>query len=279
MPQETILCQNARPSALGQVTLIAAIEDGRGIVPATPFRIYGSYALVYITCGRGTYSDTRGTAQDIHAGDVIIVFPELPHTYSPRPGETWSELYVVFQGAAFDAWRALGLLHPQVPVRSLTPVDKWAARLRALANGNAATERDARLQVCRLLTLLTEIVSLPEQTPLASPAVSETDQWAARACALMASDLGNDLSPPQIAARAGMSYDAFRRRFGETVGLSPARYRMGRRLEAACDLMQYTSMTGAQIADALGFSDEYHFSRRFTRWRGETPTAFRRLLR
>ena len=54
------------------------------------------------------------------------------------------------------------------------------------------------------------------------------------------------------------------------------RYRAGRRIETACDLLQYTTMTGAQIAERLGFSDEYHFSKRFKELRGKSPRQFRR---
>lgn len=58
----------------------------------------------------------------------------------------------------------------------------------------------------------------------------------------------------------------------------PARLRAEWTVEAGCHLLQYTGMTGAQIAERLGYADEYHFSRRFKQLRGETPTQFRRHL-
>ena len=76
----------------------------------------------------------------------------------------------------------------------------------------------------------------------------------------------------------GMPYETFRRRFTREIGIAPARFRAERTIEAACHLLQYTGMAGAQIAERLGYADEYHFSRRFKQLRGETPTQFRRRL-
>jgi AraC family transcriptional activator of pobA len=50
-------------------------------------------------------------------------------------------------------------------------------------------------------------------------------------------------------------------------------------MEMACHWMQYTRMTNAQIATRLGFSDEFHFSRRFRQLRGQSPSEFRKHLR
>src|SRR5579862_4347822 len=127
--QRTILYNSVQISPLGRLTLAARIESGRGIIPAQPYRVYGSYALVFITEGQGVYRDANGLTQDIRAGDAILVFPELPHTYGPQPGRTWSELYLVFDGPAIEAWREIGILSAQRPIYHLEPVAHWVARL------------------------------------------------------------------------------------------------------------------------------------------------------
>jgi AraC-like DNA-binding protein/predicted GNAT family N-acyltransferase len=73
-----------------------------------------------------------------------------------------------------------------------------------------------------------------------------------------------------------MSYESFRKRFQRETGVSPARYRTLRRIEAARELLRYSpQLTNRQIAETLGFADEYHFSRRFTQIAGSTPRQFR----
>jgi hypothetical protein len=70
------------------------------------YRQYGMYAVVLVQAGEGIYRDATGAEIPLVAGDVIIVFPELPHHYGPLPGGRWDEAFVAFSGAAFDAWRA-----------------------------------------------------------------------------------------------------------------------------------------------------------------------------
>jgi len=50
-------------------------------------------------------------------------------------------------------------------------------------------------------------------------------------------------------------------------------------MEAACHLMQYAQLTFAQMAEQLGYADEYHFSKRFKQLIGVSPSQFRRQIR
>jgi AraC-like DNA-binding protein len=273
---EVTLYRNNSPSPLGQVTLLASIKDGRGVQPPLPLRVYGSYALVYVTAGRGTYADANGTALKIGAGDVILVFPELPHIYGPCAGETWDEFFVLFSGPAFEAWRRMGLLSLARPVIHLPEPGAWRDRLQALALPPGVAGEAARAgQVLDLLRILTEL-SLISSDP---PSLASENIWLARACALLAEDIGGNRPLCELVRPLGLPYETFRKKFTHALGQPPARFRAQKRLAAAADLMQFTSLTNAQIAERLGFGDEFHFSKRFKRLRGETPTAFRRRVR
>lgn len=273
---KTTLYSDNSPSPLGQVTLIASLRNGRGVQPSLPLRIYGSYALVCITAGQGTYADASGIAQNVEAGDAIFVFPDLPHTYGPCLGETWDEFFIVFAGPAFDAWRQMGLLTLSRPVVRLSEPEGYVDCLRSLVLPPGELGEAARAgQVCRLLAVLTE-VALAADIP---PAPASGDMWLARACALLSEDLGGTRTLYQLAQPLGLPYETFRKKFRQSLGQSPAQFRARKRMEAAADLMQYTSLTNVQIAEYLGFGDEFHFSKRFKQIKGETPTAFRQRTR
>jgi AraC-like DNA-binding protein len=228
-----------------------------------------------ITRGEGTYQDANGFSGGVRAGDAIFVHPALPHSYGPAPGTTWDEFFLVFGGPAFDAWHAMGLLDPKRPLYSLAPTGDWLPRFRALADVPGLPAPPAKAQqVCRLLTLLTEVV-LSRPAPPTAPA---PNPWLAQACSLLGGSLDSGLPLPDLVRPLGMPYETFRRRFTREMGVPPARFRAERTVEAACHLLQYTGLSGAKIAERLAFSDEYHFSRRFKQVRGETPAAFRRRL-
>jgi AraC-like DNA-binding protein len=60
--------------------------------------------------------------------------------------------------------------------------------------------------------------------------------------------------------------------------LKRSAYRAIRRIDAACAMLQQPGPTMRDIAASLGFSDEFHFSRRFKQITGMSPREFRRLL-
>ena len=271
---------SAVSSPLGGVT-------SAGFVPgstygAGPGRIYGQYALVYVLEGDAFYSDARGVRQDIGPGDMILVFPDLAHTYGPKGSGVWTTLWLSFSGKLFDLWRKQGLLDDRKPVYHLEPVDVWFRRLDAILGiarqeGYAAPPADYApplLEICRLQLLLAEIVSgAGRQT-----AYQDDLRWASRACALLDSTLAAETGWKKIAQQLGATPETFRKRFTRLVGHPPARYRMRRLVDRACELMQERRLTDKQIADALGFCDEFYFSRRFKQITGTSPRAFRRLL-
>lgn len=256
----------AEASPLGRLTLAGQIRQGRGVNPTPPWRVYGSYAVVYVLSGRGEYRDANGTREEVTAGDLIVVFPELPHTYGPPPGATWDECYLVFEGCVFDLWRQMGILDTRRPVRHLDSSRNWATRLQAAAND---TETPS-VALCRFLTLLTEMLDEEALTDQGEPL------WLSEARRALESDLGSEVDLGAVAAQSGLSYENFRKRFAQQVGIAPAQYRSQRRMEAAQDLLRYTEMSCRQIAEMLGFADEFYFSRRFKQHSGQPPRAFRR---
>jgi AraC-like DNA-binding protein len=87
------------------------------------------------------------------------------------------------------------------------------------------------------------------------------------------------LSPVAIARSFGLSYETFRKEFARRAGQPPARYRLHRRIEQARILMKERNLSNKQIAETLGFCDEFHFSRRFHQVTGQNTRAFRRTMR
>jgi len=279
-PQISALSPELAASPLGQVALYQTIQDGYGVQPASPFRVYPDYAFVLITCGRGRYLDADGADLPVETGDAILVFPGLAHTYGPLPGTVWDEAILIFRGPAFAAWEEIGLLSPRRPVARLPLGQEWAREMKTVyqhAPGCAEPLRQS-LRVCRLLSFLTEALLL-ESLESRENSVQHLKAWAADACRLLADPERPRQPIGAVAAALGISVETFRRHFRAEVGASPQQWRAKRHLEAACHWIQYTQMTNAAMADRLGFADEFHFSRRFKQVLGVTPTEFRKRLR
>ena len=232
------------------------------------YRVFGLYALVLVLEGGGRYRDRHGTDRRLEAGDLIVVFPELPHQYGPEQGDTWDEIFIAFDGAAFEGWRAHGLdsAHPVWPLK---PLEEWSARFSDLLKMPVASVSGA----CNLASAIHRLIAdlLAKRSP-------ETNDWLESARRALS---GNSISltMQEIAHEFGMGYETFRKAFKSATGESPARYRRKQRLAQAAMMMHRVDLSLEMIAMALGFCDAFHLSKAFKDEYGISPAAHRALIK
>ena len=97
-----------------------------------------------------------------------------------------------------------------------------------------------------------------------------------RAIAYIEDNPDRAISLRELAGAAGLSRFHFSRVFKRHLGLSPARYVERARIEQAKALIVNAEMSLANIALAVGFADQSHFSRRFRVNEGRSPAKFAR---
>jgi AraC-like DNA-binding protein len=266
VPRSRLVLQSNASSKLGQVPLAGFIRHSQG-VSLTQLRTYGRYALVYLLEGSGRFISGKSPAVKCRAGDLLFLYPEIPHGYGPGPGETWSEFYVVFDGPVFDLWRRLGLLQPQQPIRRLAHIRRWLPSLLAVVEPGLADNAVGMLRrVARLQKFLSDIAHETEKGPPRVP-------WLESAMRRLVEE--PETTPHSIAGTLGLSYETFRKEFTRQTGQPPARYRLQRRIEQARVLIRERHLNNKQLAETLGFYDEFHFSRHFRRVTGRSPREFR----
>jgi len=232
------------------------------------FRVYGMYALVLVTGeGAGRYRDDRGNDRRVTAGDLIIVFPDVPHQYGPESGDVWEEVHVTFDGAAFEGWRAHGL-DPAHPVWSLPSHEDWAARISELWQMPVATRSESCAAASAIHLLIADALAV-------RPDDANDTPWLEAACQALGDGMGAP-SMVEIAKQAGLGYETFRKTFKSVTGESPARYRMRMRLAQAQLMLQRPDLSLEMIANALDFCDAFHLSKAFKSHYGISPSQERR---
>ena len=256
-------------SKLGEVSLAGFIRNGRGN-SITRLRTLGNYALVYLLEGSGRIKSQNLPLMKCRAGDLLFIYPEIPCGYGPGPRERWSEFYVVFNGPIFDLWRRCGLLQPQNPIRRLPHMRRWLPQLESVTDSSLPnTVKGMAQRVCRLQAFLSDVMeeSAPEIHPV---------PWLEPAMHALVDT--PDTPPAAIARSLGISYETFRKEFTRRTGLPPARYRLHRLIDQARMLITERSLSNKQLAETLGFYDEFHFSRRFRQVTGQSTRDFRHVL-
>lgn len=272
------LTQGGITSPIGRITA-TAVQRSHGRVPRENFRRLGAHAFVFILSGHGRYRDENGVDVPISTGDLILVLPSLGHAYGPDLVDTWVERYVVFEGPVFALWERSGLLNHRQPVIHLGAVSEWNGRIDHLfGNSGRIGVLPVLEEVCRLQEFLAKVLLARDTV---EPLSSEDRDWLSSAYALLCSEsFASDdaLALRSISESLSLSYDGFRKRFRRLADISPGRYRTLQRIKQACAMMQQATMTDQQIAEALGFYDASHFSKRFKQIMGRSPRAFRATL-
>ena len=245
------------------------ISGGSGLPPGTTRR-HPTWGLTFVTAGTGRYRDAAHDVA-VGAGTLVVVHPGHPHWYGADHGG-WDEVFVVFDGVAFELARRRGALSPDRPLVHDLPVTRWRHRFAAFGERVRPTTVEGR--DAEAVDLLTALLEASAAAPSA-PGGPDRLGWLSRSVELLDRDLAEPLDLRAVAADVGMAYETWRRRFRSETGTSPYAHRASRRLEAATDLLVHTGLGVRDIAAATGFSDERHLIRRFREHTGATPRSFR----
>jgi AraC family transcriptional regulator len=84
-----------------------------------------------------------------------------------------------------------------------------------------------------------------------------------------------ELRLPELSALAHMSVFHFARLFKQSMGISPHRFAVGRRIDRAKELLVTDRTSIAAIAQAVGFRTPSHFTTVFRHATGVTPSVYR----
>src|ERR1700731_5068700 len=93
------------------------------------------------------------------------------------------------------------------------------------------------------------------------------------------SHLDQNIELESLAATAELSLYHFARSFKQSEGTTPHAFVLERRLARARELLTRPDLSLSEVAFAVGFADQSHFTRRFRQMVGISPGQFRKLQR
>jgi AraC-like DNA-binding protein len=108
------------------------------------------------------------------------------------------------------------------------------------------------------------------------PAAAGLSTWRMkRAIEYIDANLATPLSAADIASAAGLTRMHFAAQFRARTGLRPHEYLLRRRIERAQQLLGSPGVSVVNVALAVGFQNQSHFTNIFKRFVGQTPRAWR----
>ncbi len=228
-------------------------------------RCFKFYCIAHMYSGRGFYIDEHRTKTIIKAGDCIFVSPNKIHLYGAEFKKKFSEDTINFcgplanmlyqNGLFFDGIIPLGLTRQLLPIIKLAQDPSEKAQLNLtleiqkflynIYNRKFSTNTtDMENRIDKLLLMLKE----------------NPERW---------------WSLDELASFCNLSEPQFRKQFVKRVGLLPKLYIDKLKMNFAANLIYEEKLPMLEIAKRIGYSDPFHFSRRFKAIIGMSPQSYR----
>ncbi|HEX2554300.1 MAG TPA: AraC family transcriptional regulator [Microvirga sp.] len=128
-----------------------------------------------------------------------------------------------------------------------------------------------------MLALLSSLATSEIPGPVAEPSYGRLAPWQLRrATAYLLDNLAADIDLERLAATVELSKSHFARGFRESTGSPPHRWLLTARIDRAKSLLLASRLSLAEVALEVGFADQSHFTRTFTKFVGVSPRAWLR---
>ena len=251
---------------------VSVLGYGAGVITTQlTNRRLDSFAAVLILDGYGALTSEKAGQLSVGAHSLFWLFPGELHSYGPAAGTAWQERWILFSGSFCDYFLKSRLIDPARPLVRLTEqtsVSNLFGTVHSAILDDTPLGRATGGMVLHRLVIEVARQQIPAIVPVDGP---DADALAAtlRARAFETFNFA------EFAREHGISAATLRRRFADRFGVSPKAMQLEIRLDRAKQLLAGSDDTIEHIADSVGFSDSFYFSRVFRAREGRSPSEFR----
>jgi transcriptional regulator GlxA family with amidase domain len=234
----------------------------------------GQYEFHYFISGEGSFRN-RGAVHSIEPGSLHITPPGSVHQISATDARRPMTYYAVLVDAEGEAAGGAELLEL---------LERLGSRRGAFAVGTSQRfffadllekSRSPRreLVMAAYHGLLAFLYSL--DGGLSASRAPTDNAHVEKALAIMQGSIEGGLELGELCDRIQLSREHFVRLFSERMGMPPMRYYSRLKIEAARAMLSSTNLRVQEIADKLGYENQFNFARAFRRVSGMSPTGYR----
>jgi AraC-like DNA-binding protein/mannose-6-phosphate isomerase-like protein (cupin superfamily) len=228
------------------------------------------YELHYFISGEGSFRN-RETVHSIAPGTLYITPPGVVHqifaTDARRP--------ITYYAVLIDADGEAELLELLERLGSrLDPIVVGTSQRFFFADllEKSSSDKRALVQAANhgLLSFLYAL-----DGGLSTSRAPTDNAHVEKALAIMQGSIEGDLDLGALCDRIQLSREHFVRLFSERMGMPPMRYYSRLKIEAARAMLSSTNLRVQEIADKLGYENQFNFARAFRRVSDMSPTEYR----
>jgi len=239
------------------------------------------YELTYIVKGNG-YRIVGNTYENYTDGDLVLLGPNLPHTWTGKAIENENFEAIVIQfskefiGAFLgfeEAEQIKTLFENSIRGISFEANSKWVESIKSL------TELDGMDKIMRLISVLHELsqtkYKLIAPNTFHTIVSKKSELRINEVCLFIQKNFNTAINLKQVASQIYLTESNFCKFFKKATGKTFSDYLNEIRINEASRLLLQTDKTISQISFECGFETLSYFNRVFLKKKNQTPSVFR----
>jgi len=244
-------------------------------------RVLPEYQVILLTAGAGVFQSDGTELCDLHAGEVVLLFPGVWHRYRPCPDTGWTSYWVGLGGEFMENAVKHGFMSPERPVVAPQDLNALEVAFRHFHSAMTADTVDNPLSLSALALETLAQVCAPLGHDAAEPSTAPFqknvhDRIVAEALRIIWSRDDVSMNVADVAALLPVSRRSLERRFQQILGRTVLEEITRCRVERVRSLLEETDMPLKQLAKLVGFSSPETLAKAFNRQVGQTPSAYRK---
>ena len=236
------------------------------------------YIFHYVISGTGTLlaDDEHGntTEWQVKSGQGFMLFPGQVNTYIADSKLPWEYTWVEFDGLRAREIVTTAGLSPNEPVYHASSKELRNQMMEEMLYLSRHSE-ESPFHLIGHLYLFLDYFMRSAATVHVKQNGSIRNFYIKEALSYIEQNFQNDISVEDISAFCGLNRSYFGKIFHDSIGKSPQEFLISYRMTKAAELLKLTSLSIADIGNAVGYPNQLHFSRAFKNTYGTSPRSWR----
>jgi AraC-like DNA-binding protein len=279
--QLTVVPRSVLTSVAGEPLLNPLLPTDAGFYPKaknhTCTRKNGCPEAIFIYCADGKgWCEMAGRRHGIAKNQLLVIPAHTPHIYGADRKNPWTIHWFHVVGANVPFYlKRLGVT-PENPVVSLGGDVQLFSLFEDFREGlqHGFTLTHMIYAAHSMTHLMGLILRHKEEFWRGETGIHERVD---KCIDFMRGHLGERLTISKLAPLVNLSRSHFTTLFRRVTGYAPLSYLNHLRMQRAVQLLNSTDYSVKRISDELGFSDQFYFSRAFSRMYHHSPSEHRRI--
>ena len=239
------------------------------------------YVFHYVISGTGTLmaNDSSGNTikYQVKSGQGFMLFPNQINTYIADQDLPWEYTWVEFDGLRAKEIVSTAGLSPDHPVYHAGSKDLRNEMMNEMLYiaRHPGSSSESPFHMIGHLYLFLDYFMRSAATVRMNQSGKIRDFYIKEALSYIEQNFQNNITIEDIAAFCGLNRSYFGKIFHDTIGKSPQEFLISYRMTKAAELLKLTSLSIADIGNAVGYPNQLHFSRAFKNVYGTSPRSWR----